>query len=119
MIGSTLFFSKTSLLLLFYRIFSPDKIFRYKLYGAFAFIGLTTLTQIPMYLAICLPSKHGSWAEANTNCHKTSVYTYVQGPAAIVFDLFLIYLPTSVIVHLHMPLRRKIGISAIFATGML
>ena len=105
------------LLLLFYRIFSPDRIFRYKLYGAFAFIATTTLSSIPMYLAICLPSSKGSWAESQTKCGKTSVYCYVQGPAAVIFDLFMFHLPTSVIVHLHKPLRRKIGVLAIFMTG--
>lgn len=72
-----------------------------------------------MYLAMCLPSRKGSWAEAQTNCGKTSVYSYVQGPAAVAFDLFVIYLPASVIVNLHMPLRRKIGVLAIFMTGLL
>ena len=119
MLGSTIFFSKTCLLLLFYRIFSPDRIFRYKLYGAFAFIATTTLSSIPMYLAICLPSSKGSWAEGQKKCGKTSVYSYVQGPAAVIFDLFVIYLPASVVVYLHMPLRRKIGILAIFMTGLL
>lgn len=119
MLGSTLFFSKTSLLLLFYRVFSPDKIFRYKVYGAFAFIAATTLTSIPMYLAICIPGKHGSWAESEAKCNKTSVYSYVQGPTGVAFDLFLVYLPASVIVQLHLPPRRKVGILAIFMTGML
>ena len=118
-LGSTLFFSETSLLLLFYGIFSPNRLFRYKLYGAFGFIALTTLTSIPMYLAICLPGSDGSWAEAQTRCKKTSVYSYVQGPAAVAFDLFLLYLPASVVVQLHLPLRRKIGVLAIFMTGML
>ena len=117
--GSTVFFSKTCLLLLFYRIFSPDRIFRYKLYGALAFIATTSLISIPIYLAICLPSSKGSWAEGQTKCDKTLVYIYVQGPAAVIFDLFVIHLPASVIVHLHMPLRRKIGVLAIFMTGLL
>ena len=72
-----------------------------------------------MYLAICLPDKGGSWLEAQTKCGKTSVYSYVQGPANVAFDLFLIYLPASVIIYLHMPLRRKVGVLAICMTGML
>lgn len=119
MIGSTIFFSKTSLLLLYYRIFSIDTMFRYKLYAAFLFIALTTLTSIPMYLAICLPSKNGSWEEASVKCSKTNVYSYVQGPANVIFDLFAIYLPASVIINLHLPLRRKLGVLAIFMTGAL
>lgn len=117
--GATLFFSKTSLLLFFYRIFAPDKVFRYKLYGAFIFVALTTLTSIPMDLAVCVPGPDDSWQEAQIKCTKTSVYGYIQGPAAVIFDLFVIYLPASVIVHLHMPTRRKLGVLAVFATGLL
>ena len=119
LLGPTRFFAKTSLLVLFYRIFSPDKWFRYKLYGAFIFIALTTLSSIPMYLAICLPDDGDSWAEAAKKCTKTSIYTYIPGPAAVAFDLFLIYLPASVVINLQMPLRRKIGVLGIFMTGML
>lgn len=119
MLGSTVFFSKSSLLLLYYRIFSPDRIFRYKLYAAFVFIAITTLSSIPMYLAVCIPGKHSSWAEASAKCSKTDVYGYVQGPANVIFDVFAIYLPASVIINLHMPLRRKIGVLAIFTTGTL
>ena len=72
-----------------------------------------------MYLAICLPGNGGSWTEAGQKCAKTSIYTYIPGSAAVAFDLFLIYLPASVVIHLHMPLRRKIGVLAIFMTGML
>lgn len=119
MLGSTIFFSKSSLLLLYYRVFSPDKIFRYKLYAAFVFIAVTTLPSIPMYLAVCLPGRDGSWEAASAKCGKTNVYSYVQGPANVIFDLFALYLPASVIINLHMPLRRKIGVLAIFMTGTL
>ena len=72
-----------------------------------------------MYLAICLPDNGGSWAEAGQKCNKTSIYAYIPGPAGVAFDLFLIYLPASVVIHLNIPLRRKIGVLAIFMTGML
>ena len=117
--GGTFFFSKSSLLLLYYRIFSPNRMFRYKLYGAFAFLGATTLTSIPMYLAICIPGSNGSWEEATAKCGRTAAFGYYSGPATLVFDLFLLYLPASVTAHLHMPLRRKLGILAIFMTGLL
>ena len=121
LLGPTVFFSKSSLLLLLYRIFSPDRMFRYKLYGAFVFIAVTTLPSIPMYLALCLPKVGGSWLVVGSGkrCGKTDSYSYVSGPTTVAFDLFLVYLPASVIAHLHLPLQRKLGILAIFMTGML
>ncbi|KAL8851920.1 MAG: hypothetical protein Q9221_003131 [Calogaya cf. arnoldii] len=116
--GVTIFFSKSSLLLLYYRIFSPDKAFRYKLYAAFVFVAITTLPTIPMYLAVCLPGPDG-WTVPSLKCQDTSVFGYYQGPANIIFDLFALYLPASVIFKLNMPLRRKIGVLAVFMTGTL
>ena len=117
--GSTQFFSKTSLLLLFYRIFSPDKTFRYKLYATTTILAATTLTSIPLSLALCLPGESGSWLAAQPKCLKTEIFGYVQGPTNITIDLFMIYLPASVVMHLNMPMRHKLGVMAIFATGML
>ena len=119
MLGSVLFFVKTSLLFVFWRFFSVDKYFRYKVYGAFVFLGLTTLSSIPMYLAICIPTGRHTWAESSLKCQKTPVYGYVQGPAGVAYDLFMIYLAASVVVRLQLKRRRKIGILLIFATGIL
>ena len=66
-----------------------------------------------------MPGSSRSWEEAAANCSKTDVYGYISGPAAVIFDLFSLYLPASVIAHLQMPRRRKIGILAIFMTGLL
>ncbi|MCJ1462834.1 hypothetical protein MMC07_001437 [Pseudocyphellaria aurata] len=117
--GPVLFFSKSSLLLLYYRIFSPDRIFRYKLYGAFVFIAAVTLSAIPVILSLCLPESGHIWVDTVASCSKANLHGYVMGPANVAFDIFLMYLPASVIVHLHLPLRRKLGILAIFLTGVL
>ena len=121
--GVTLFFSKTSLLLLYYRIFSPDKYFRYKLYWACGIIAVFTLSSIPINFAFCHPRGDGSWAQTEGEfekvCYNASWYGFVLGLSVVIFDLFLIYLPASVIIHLQMPLRRKIGILSVFMTGML
>ncbi|KAL8958429.1 MAG: hypothetical protein Q9193_004513 [Seirophora villosa] len=119
MLGPTSFFAKSSLLLLYYRIFSSDDWFRYKLYAAFAFLAVTTLPAVPLHLALCLPPRNGSWETANINCAKTGYWYYVQCPTSVVFDLFALYLPASVIVHLHLPLQRKLGVLTIFMTGSL
>ena len=119
MIGPTFFFSATSLLLLYYRIFSPDDRFRYQLYWAFALIAATMLSSIPMFLALCLPDDYGSYADATAKCSKTSMYAVIQGPLNLVFDIFLIYLHASVVLPLQLPLRHKIGVLAIFSTGIL
>jgi len=113
MVGPILFFSKTALLLLFYRMFSQDRMFRYKLYGPCVFIAATTLSNVPLIL------DNGSWEMGQINCQKTTLYSIIQGSMNVVFDLFSIYLPASVIVHLNLPFQRKVGMLGIFATGIL
>lgn len=72
-----------------------------------------------MYLAVCLPTGRDPWTKASFKCQKTLVYGYWQAPASVVYDLFMIYLPASVVIRLQLKRRRKIGILLIFATGML
>ena len=81
---------------------------------------MTTLTGVPVYSAVCFPRTGDSWAEAAVICKvKMIPYGLVQGSASVAFDLFILYLPASIVVGLNMPRRRKIGVLAIFATGML
>ncbi|KAL8726422.1 MAG: hypothetical protein Q9181_006051, partial [Wetmoreana brouardii] len=44
---------------------------------------------------------------------------FVQGVFGIVSDLFIWFLPLPVVWNLQMPTRKKIGVTTIFATGLL
>lgn len=119
LLGPAIFFGKSSLLLLYYRIFSPSKAFRYKIYGGLIFAAISQLAIIPIDSIYCAPPAGTSWAIFNPNCYKSYGYGIAQGLSNLLLDLFIFYLPIPVIWHLQMPLKKRIGVIAIFMTGAM
>ena len=121
MYGPTVFFAKLSLFILYLRIFSPSRNMRLLIYfGIVINLCYYVATAVGM-MALCLP-RHGEiWAVAlySHHCHHAFTMTYVQGIFNIVSDLFLLILPVPVVWRLQMPQKKKWGVCAIFATGVL
>ena len=118
LLGPALFTGKAALLLLYYRIFSPSSSFRWKIYVIFAIALLSNLAMVPVDAVLCSPP-HGDWSKANPNCNKSYYYGLVHGTINVMIDLTAFYLPIPLVLKLHMSLRRKLGVLAIFATGLL
>lgn len=119
--GPTIFFAKASLLLLVLRVFSPDRWTRYSIY-----FGLTTtfafhLGTTVAFGALCIPRRGESWPEGlfSTHCGKAISMTYIQGTFNVVSDFYILIIPIPVVVRLQLPLRKKVGVCAIFMTGLL
>jgi hypothetical protein len=119
--GPVVFFAKASLFLLYLRLFSPDRWTRNLIY-----FGL--VTTFVMYLAttvafgvLCLPRPGESWLEAllSPRCTKSLSMTYVQGIFNVVSDFYVLIIPIPVTLKLQLPLQKKIGVCAIFMTGLL
>lgn len=113
-----LLFAKSTLLLLYYRVFSPRPSFRLQLYLTFGFLAITMLAAEPMYLAMCLPSKGKDWVSAAEKCVNAKYYAMVQGPANIITDLLIFYLPIPVILELNLPKKTRWQIFGVFSTGL-
>lgn len=53
-------------------------------------------------------------------CGQTQLNISVaQGLFNSISDLYVLTIPISLVVKLHLPLKRKVGVSAIFLTGLL
>lgn len=116
--GPALFTGKAALLLLYYRIFSPNSSFRWKIYVTFTIALLSNLAMVPVEAVFCSPP-HGDWSKTNPNCDKTYSFAVFNGTMNVIIDLTAFYLPIPLVLKLHMSLRRKLGVLAIFATGLL
>ena len=116
--GPALFTGKAALLLLYYRIFSLHLSFRWQIYVTIAIAFVANIAMIPMNAVLCLPPR-GHWGAINPNCIKIYSYGLVHGTVNVVTDLVAFSLPIPMVLKLHMPLRQKLGILAIFATGLL
>lgn len=116
--GPALFTGKAALLLLYYRIFSINSSYRWKIYVTLAIAFVSNIAMVPVDAVLCSPP-HGHWGATNPNCRKSYYYGLVHGPINVMIDLVAFYLPIPMILQLQIPLRRKLGILAIFATGLL
>lgn len=119
--GPTVFFAKLSLLLLYHRIFSPDRWTRLFIYFGIGVIFIVYTITASILVGLCIPRKGEGWALAlrSSRCRDTMVMTYVQGIFNIVSDFYVLVLPLPVVWKLQLPLRKKIGVSAVFMTGLL
>lgn len=120
--GPTIFFAKLSIFLLYLRAFGPNRPVRYLTYLG---IGINLAFHAGasfVYAYLCVPRPSETWLQGQTShrcLDRATTMAYAQGIFGIVSDLFIWLLPLPVIWSLHMPLKKKVGVSAIFATGLL
>lgn len=119
--GPTVFFAKLSLLLLYLRIFSPDRWTRLLIYLGIGVIFIYYTVTASILVGLCIPRKGESWPRAllSSRCRDSMIMTYVQGIFNIVSDLYVLVVPLPVVWKLQLPLRKKIGVSALFMSGLL
>lgn len=116
--GPAVFAGRAALLLLYYRIFSPSSSFRWKIYVALAIAFGSSMAMVPVGAVLCSPP-NGDWTVHNPNCSKSFYYALVQGTIGLMVNLYAFYLPIPMVLKLQIPSRRKVGVLAIFATGLM
>ena len=97
--------TKLALLLLYYRLFSPDPIVKFAILAGIVFICVCYTTL--MFLFIFLST------DKTTKVNKTMAIIN------ILTDTYILVLPIYSVLKLYLPRRRKIGLALIFATGAL
>lgn len=120
--GPAAFFAKLAIFLLYLRTFGPSKWMRWLSYfgiaANFAFYFASTFAF--GYLCVRRPGQTWLQDQDSPRCIiDTHPLNYVVGIFGIVSDIFIFVLPLPVIWNLQMPTRRKIGVTAIFATGLV
>ncbi|KAI9842653.1 MAG: hypothetical protein M1837_007020 [Sclerophora amabilis] len=122
--GPTVFVVKLSILLQYLRIFVPvPKSNRIMYWGIILTIGgnLVFYT-VHMFIGIfaCNP-REKMWNKLITegHCHDANKIYISSGYLNVASDFIIFFLPLSNIWKLRMPLRRKIGVSAVFAIGLV
>ena len=122
MYGPIAFCAKLSLFLLYYRLFARHQWIRHLVYLGIAAAAAMYIAGMIVYGYLCLPRHGQTWIQAglSSRCHKQFIMIgYVRGPFNVISDLYLLFLPLPAVWELHLPLRRRLGISAIFLTGSL
>ena len=121
--GPTTFFANLSLFWLYLRLFKSDYWTKILIYFGIliTFVFYTAITVAEGVL--CIPRSVESWAKAPfTQCSKDVIGGFVLiilGTFNVVSNFYILILPMPIIWQLQMPTRRKVGVCAIFMTGIL
>ena len=94
---------------------------RILIYAGIVAISMMYTTMTISEAISCLPRPGQTWlmAASTSKCFNTKTITYVAGPFNVLNDVYLLTLPLFVVWNLQLPLQKKIGVSAIFASGFL
>lgn len=114
------FFAKSSILLLYLRVFSPKPAIRYMIWGAIVFAFCIYGFSIPLTAIYCMPAAGQEWnIEVGSNCSHTMISGMVQGICNVILDIFILALPLRIVSKLNIKRQRKIAILVVFATGFM
>ncbi len=108
-----MFFTKLSLLLLLYRIFSPDRVMKYLVVFGILFCFILYTSFLLLTFLLCQSSLVQSCESEWT------LFVLTTSGLNILSDIYLLVIPLAAISRLQMPSRQKLGVSAIFLTGLL
>ena len=121
LLGPSIFFAKSSLLFLYLRIFGSKKTARYAINFCLVFSFCLYFANIPVETAYCAPSAGKGWtlSEIGPKCPNTLYLGVVQGPLNVLVDLYIFVLPIPIVMGLQMSKRKRVGVLAVFFTGLL
>ena len=118
-------FVKLSLFLLYLRLFRPNKVTRWLIIGGMIACTIAYPAVIIISCVLCVPpparaNEDLAWLVKSAQCAygltRVGVFLGAFGPVS---DIYLLVLPFQAVMGLYMPLRRKLGVSAVFSTGVV
>ena len=116
-----LLFSKLSILLLYFRLFSPNTRFRRFILGGILWTTLINLTSFIVAAALCAPRRGETFGGLTSikRCTDLQTWALIQGSLNVLLDFYILYLPVPVVWSLKLDRKRRLGVLAIFMTGLM
>ncbi|KAL8950209.1 MAG: hypothetical protein Q9222_003738 [Ikaeria aurantiellina] len=122
--GPFIWFVKLSLFVLYVQIFRPLRWLRFLAWAGAVLTGLMYFATSIAFAVLCAPSggHHASiylLAYSSPKCRRaTDPLVTIIGILSLVSDIYLVVLPLPAVWNLQLPFRRKLGVSAMFLTGI-
>ncbi|CAD6591540.1 MAG: hypothetical protein ASARMPREDX12_005214 [Alectoria sarmentosa] len=114
-------FAKLSFLLLYIQLFRPMKWLRYSAYAGVVVNVLFYTSMLALYLAFTIPHP-GQTLQQSVQSSRQAHELAVALPRAcvnFVLDVYILILPIAGISRLQLPIKKKLGVIAIFLTGLI
>lgn len=114
-------FAKAALFLLYYRVFSLNCGTKIAIYIGISITFLFYLATGVAILVLCIPMRNEGWTSTPyvERCYRAEVMGDIQGVFGLVSDLYIFVLPLPVLYRLQMSFQKKIGLTAVFFTGLM
>ena len=109
-------FAKLSILLLYFRLFSVNRMFRILIHIGIVTTLLNHIIGTVLAITLCIPSDPLGYSRC---AHKLNALDVVISVINIISDFYVLFLPLLVISRLQMRRNKKIGVGAVFCTGFL
>ncbi|KAI9882143.1 MAG: hypothetical protein M1823_006113 [Watsoniomyces obsoletus] len=112
-----IFFVKASILLLYIRIFDSSRFVKYSVWALFVPLAGFTIPSFFLSIFACRPV-YAYWRGGPAKCVNTLVLGYVGAVVSIFTDIAIFVLPLPSIWRMHLPLRQRLQVIAVLATGL-
>ena len=118
-------FIKLSLFLLYLQLFRPNRATRWLIVVGAVVNALFYPVCIILNCAFCVPAPLGenddaTWLRLWARCGPLqNRIAFAQGVFGTVSDVYLLLLPIQMVMRLNLPLQRKLGVSAVFLSGIM
>ena len=120
----TLFFAKSTIFLLYLRLFGIDEKTKYGTWFGLLWTSLIYWTGIPIQIYCSVPviGRIGrGWNVETVDKYYeiVAIYSIVQGVLSVVLDLYIFLLPIPVILRLQMSQKKRLWVLGVFGTAIL
>lgn len=111
---------KTSMMILYYKLFGTKESMRVAIYATGAIVWLWALSIVLESFLICQPIPY-NWNPTipGGGCGNRNAAFVVAGVLNMVTDLMVMALPIPYIIKLQLPIGRKVGLIVAFSLGLL
>lgn len=119
-----MWFIKLALFVLYLEVFGRLRWLRYLVFAGIIINGLFSVAAMIAFIVMCSPRNGQSQfsyisALASPLCTRSRPLAVALGVANVISDLYLILIPLPAVWSLHLSFGRKIGLSAMFFTGLM
>ncbi|KFA70215.1 hypothetical protein S40285_04426 [Stachybotrys chlorohalonatus IBT 40285] len=115
-------FVKLTLLLLYRRLFKIHRLASIMIWGGVAVSSVFYLVSVILILDHCVPEGGQTWLSMAYTGSCTPVQnglSEASGIFGLVSDLYILAIPVWLISRLNSPTKRKVGVMAVFLTGLI
>ncbi|KAL4943636.1 hypothetical protein BDV06DRAFT_234517 [Aspergillus oleicola] len=120
-LSPTIFFGKSSILLLYRQIFTLEKPMRYAIRFGLVFTFAMYWPHVALESYYCAPHVGQSWNDLLTNGmpERLIYWGIVQGTLAVILDLYIFILPLPRLWKIQRPVWKRLQIMAVFSTALM